>query len=550
MRGISINSSQPHSPLFATEKLTVEGGAFDLGARSIAFDRIAMSEGRFDAGLDGDGKINWLQLFQPKKAADESMKSEPAPDVVPAWKFLVNSFEVEKFSSKFSDLTTHSPKPIFGLQDLNARLTEVGGKSPVGFTVGFQGELGGVAAASGTIYPAIPSVQADVNVSGMVLTSLQPYIDSVAALQLQSASVSGRGQLSYGTPKNAQEMAYTGSLSLDNLRLIESASQIPYLSWDAAQLPEFKLTLQPNRLDAREIKISGPAGKLIIGEDGNPNLAGILKSRPDNTESKSFPQPAPEIAGAKERNEAFAYNISRVEVKNAEMVFEDLSLRPGFMTRIHDLEGTVTGLSSEHDAQAKIRMDGAVDRYGIAKISGAIRPSDFQRSSGDLIGGESANLDLLEFDPGSAGLLPPEQEKLLKLADALQSRPQLKLVVQGRYSPEIDGLECKERSVRGIVAARPGEEPDSNDAPEPLDFTDSDTQNTLEKVDEERFGKASLDELEQGDCLLQLAENRAQAIVAYLEDEAQIPKDHVSIKAPAPLPGDERPSVSLTLEVY
>ena len=63
------------------------------------------------------------------------------------------------------------------------------------------------------------------------------------------------------------------------------------------------------------------------------------------------------------------------------MIFADLSLRPQFMTRIHDLKGTITGLSSAKDAQARFKMDGRVDRYGMAKINGVIRPNDFGRSS-------------------------------------------------------------------------------------------------------------------------------------------------------------------------
>jgi hypothetical protein len=120
------------------------------------------------------------------------------------------------------------------------------------------------------------------------------------------------------------------------------------------------------------------------------------------------------------------------------------------------------------------------------------------RALGGLLGGGEEKFDAVAFDPGSADLLPPEKEKLLKLVDALKSRPQLKLVVQGRYSPEIDGLELKERSIRRIIATRLGTKLGPNDNPEPLDFTDSSTQKNLEKLSAERFGKEALHELEKG----------------------------------------------------
>ena len=422
-----------------------------------------------------------------------------------------------------------------------------------------------------------------------------PISNRIVTLQLQSAALAAQGRLRYGIPGDAQQVAYEGSFSLNNLRLADAKSpKKPYLSWDAVQLPKFKLTLQPNRLDAQEINISKPVGELIIEEDKTLNLVKVLKNRPPD---KKPPPPAklppakpatakpnkqaPKKAGPAKESDTFPYHIAKVRVEKGNMVFADLSLRPQFMTRIHDLKGTVTGLSSLPDAQAKVQMDGQVDQYGTAKISGVIRPNDFGRSSdiemvfrnlemknlspysgkfagrliksgkfsadlkyklheykmtgdnkividnltlgeqvdnpestnlpldlaiallkdsngridiglpvtgdlndpqfsigplvwqvftnlitkavtspfralGSLLGGESENFDALEFDPGSAELPPPEKEKLLKLAEALKSRPQLKLVIQGRYSPEVDGLEFKERSIRRMVAIRLG----------------------------------------------------------------------------------------------
>ncbi len=744
LRGASVHSSQEREPLFAAEMLTAEGGLCNLDTHSLSFTRIAMSKGRLDAGRDAAGNLNWQQLLQVKGSVEKPAATKPSSDAGSAWGVLVKSFEVEGFSAKFSDLTTRSDKPVLSLQNFKARLADVDGKSPMGFNVGFQLEQGGAATVSGTVKPSVPSVEAEVNVSGMVLTSLQPYLEPFVTLKLQSASVAAQGRLRYGVPGDAQKVLYEGNFSLNNLRLADASSpKKPYLSWDAVQLPKFKLTLQPNRLDAQEIRIVKPVGEFIIGEDKTLNLAKVLKNSPSSnktpTAAKSAAKPVTTKAGQKKDHDAFPYRIAKVQVEKGNVVFADLSLRPKFMTRIHDLKGTVTDLSSTQDAQAKIQMDGQVDQYGTAKINGVIRPHDFGRASdielifrnlemknlspysgkfagrliksgkfsadlqyklqdykmvgenkividnlslgdqvdnpgatnlpldlaiallkdangridiglpvtgdlndphfsigslvwkmltnlitkaisapfralGNLLGGGEEKFDALVFDPGSADLLAPEKEKLLKLVDALKSRPQLKLVVQGRYSPEVDGMEFKERSIRRSVGTRLGTKLGPNDNPEPLSFTDSSTQNALEKLFAERFGKESLHELEKGieagtvtprtpvrqqqhkekeagmfakmaegmklykvipggkspeqavlwagelytrlvegekvtdKTFLQLAENRAQSIVTYLDSEAQIPKDRVRIKAPEPLAGNEQPSVTLSLD--
>ena len=60
--------------------------------------------------------------------------------------------------------------------------------------------------------------------AGLVLTSLQPYLEPYVTLQLQSAAASAQGRLRYGIPGEAQKAAYEGNFSLNNLRLADSES--------------------------------------------------------------------------------------------------------------------------------------------------------------------------------------------------------------------------------------------------------------------------------------------------------------------------------------
>jgi hypothetical protein len=119
------------------------------------------------------------------------------------------------------------------------------------------------------------------------------------------------------------------------------------------------------------------------------------------------------------------------------------------------------------------------------------------KALGGLFGGGEDRIELVEFEPGKAELLPPEKEKLKKVSEVLQKRPQLKLAVQGRYNPEADGLELRQRRVHHAVAARSGEALSDLEAPPPLDFSDSKTRKALEKIYEERFGSAQLDQVDQ-----------------------------------------------------
>jgi hypothetical protein len=72
----------------------------------------------------------------------------------------------------------------------------------------------------------------------------------------------------------------------------------------------------------------------------------------------------------------FKFDIEKIKIENSEMYFSDFSLPLKFASKIHDLNGEVTGFSSENPLGAEIKMEGSVDEYGSAKINGKVDPFD------------------------------------------------------------------------------------------------------------------------------------------------------------------------------
>lgn len=618
LREIHLGDATSAEPLFRTGKLAVEGGECDLGARSVVVPRIALSEGHVDVSRDKEGRINWMQLFAPGTAVEQKPTS-PAPSHSKAsWKVLVKSLEMDGFRSKISDLMNQPDKPLFGVQGFKAKVSDLDLVSPLGFAVDFQLEQGGSVSLSGKVDPKAPTVEAQINVADLTLTPLQPYLQPFVTLVMRSAAVSTQGKLTYAVPGSGANLAYDGSFKLNKLKLTEPDSDQTYLGLGAMQIPRFKLTLEPNRFEAGEVKLSGLVGELIIAEDKTVNLTRVIKKQDGGDKPPAAPQQK-----AKGGEEGFPFRIGKIQVEDGNVLFADLSLTPKFNARIHELRGFVTGLSSARDSRARIQLDGRVDRFGLAKINGVMQIYDFQRSTeidmvfrnvemtslspysgkfagrqiksgrlstdlkyrienrrlvgdnkiivdnlvlgehvdspdavnlpldlaiallkdsegrinlglpvtgdldnpefsigpviwkafvslitravtapfralGSLFGGKGEEFNTIDFEPGSAEIPPPEREKLQKLAGGLQKRPELKLIVQGRYSPEADGTELKDLSVRRTVAKRLGADLKPEEDPGPLDLTDSRTRKMLEELFKERFGEKALGELDEG----------------------------------------------------
>lgn len=120
------------------------------------------------------------------------------------------------------------------------------------------------------------------------------------------------------------------------------------------------------------------------------------------------------------------------------------------------------------------------------------------RALGSLFGGKAEKFNVVTFEPGKAELLPPEKEKLKKLADVLLKRPHLQLVAQGQYNAEEDGLIFKQHSVFNAVETITKGKAQDEEEPGSLDLEDSKNRRALEKIFEDRFGATALAELDRG----------------------------------------------------
>ncbi|ROZ76240.1 DUF748 domain-containing protein [Ramlibacter sp. WS9] len=135
---------------------------------------------------------------------------------------------------------------------------------------------------------------------------------------------------------------------------------------------------------------------------------------------------------------------------------------------------------------------GAIVWKAIGNVLAKIVTSPF-RALGGLLGVSGDKLESIDFDAGSAKLLPPEREKLKQMAQILAKRAQLKLAVPGHYSETADGAALRMRAVRLEVAKRAGLKLEAGEEPGPIDVNDRAVRKAMRELYAERFGDAELD---------------------------------------------------------
>ncbi len=357
--------------------LSFEDIRVNLAAHQATLGRIAFKDGRVRLAKDDHGRIDIIEALQavlpPAQSAPVKKGKPVSTPAETGWHYRVEKLELAGFNTVFRDESV-KPAAELAFDDLVLSLEGVSEdlKKAVPLRTSFRVRGGGSFEAEGKVVPAGPTADIRLKLTELSLTPAQPYLSTAARLKLVRGRLSTEGRVTY----DAKGAGYHGSFALRDLLLNEADTGNLFLSWKSLGSREFEVT--PAKLDIGELTISGLDTKLIIYKDKSVSIKNILRQPAADAAPVA---PAPPVPPKEvEPTPPFLVNIDRLRVNGSEMDFADFSLALPFGTRIHDLHGIITGLSSRPGAPGQLELDGQVDDYGLARAVGQIdllNPTDF-----------------------------------------------------------------------------------------------------------------------------------------------------------------------------
>ena len=585
-----------------------------LAENRLAIEAVELGGAKTSVALDKHKTLNWAAILKPASGAPAAATAKAETATASPMDVQLARLSLDGLEVGIVDQSPDAPvrldvaRGFVTLQDLSLDMNKA-----VPLQAGFALRQGGRFEASGTVVPGKTSGRLDLKLAGLSLQPFAPYVNQVARLNLHSGVASSRGRLTFAQAKSGMKLDFDGGFAVDDLAITEEETEEAFLGWKKLSSDSLELRLNPDRLHMNELVALNPFGKVIIFEDKSINLQRILRTpaQAPPAAAPAKPQPAPQPTA---QPAAFPLAVERLRIVGANAEFADLSLTPQFGTRMHDLGGVVTGLSTDPATLALVELDGKVDEFGSARVRGSIQPfraTDFTdlkltfrnlemtnmtpysgkfagrridsgklsvdleykikqrqlagdnkfvinklklgervdspdamklpldlaialledsegiidldlpvtgslddpqfsygkiiwkavvnvltklvtapfRALGSLLGISSDKLEAVEFDFGTATLLPPEQEKLKAVGQALAKRPQLALSIAPAYEVKGDTRAIQELWIRRDVAQRMGLKIEPGNEPGPVDTTNPRAQKALEELYGERFGK-------------------------------------------------------------
>ena len=190
---------------------------------------------------------------------------------------------------------------------------------------------------------------------------------------------------------------FAGDLHISDLVVLEKDQKYPLILWKMADIRQFEYKslkskqASTNSLLIDDLIIDSPTLQFEINEEGFSNFRRLF--------AKPASEQKAELIDTTKSNAPSIFNldIRSTSLKNGEVFFSDLAMRPHFKVDIKKFNATLLGVSNTPGRFATVAMDGVVAGSGSMRAKGQASFDDPRRNHDILM--TFRNLPLSAFNP-------------------------------------------------------------------------------------------------------------------------------------------------------
>lgn len=227
-----------------------------------------------------------------------------------------------------------------------------------------------------------------IRVKELDISLADPYIEPSTYASLRRGNLSLFADYDYKPAKTEMR----GKVALHDWVVNDSRDNTVLLGWDKIGVTPFVYAYPDNRLKINQLAIDGFYTNAHIDPKKILNYSTLTKTaaKESNTTKKAV-------------GNSFGLDIVKLLLRGSSATFSDMSLPLPFKTYIHDLEGSVLGISTTKDVTTFVKLRGGVDQYGLAKIDGSLNTKDPKKFTDVKVAFD--NLELKGYTPYSLEFL-------------------------------------------------------------------------------------------------------------------------------------------------
>jgi hypothetical protein len=411
------------TPWINLSELDVNDTKVVLNDRTAVVGEVLLRHPIMQVWREADGTLN-LQQLAGVSAAASAPPAREAPTATAtastsatasqAWKVSLTKLSVEGADIAAED---RSVKPALKLQvaplNLTVQHASSEGTQPLSYDLETGIGDGGKLHTAGSVTLTPLAAQVSIDLKGLDLSVLQPYIAQQADAVLYHGVASSELKIDYAEKpaKGQPQLKVSGAAEVAALATRDSITNADFVTWSALGASGVKYQMNPSSLDIGHVYAKGLYSRVIIAPNGTINIKDVMQT--PGAPPPAPPAQAPEMkhktlrsasgksapAPSASSGPTMPMRIRRIDIEDSTADFTDHSIEPNFNAAITALHGSVVGLSSAPTARAKITLDGSVGDYAPVQIRGEINP--FLATGYTDLSMSFHNMELTSFNPYS-----------------------------------------------------------------------------------------------------------------------------------------------------
>lgn len=378
---IQVIRQREGSVSFGLQGFGIEGVKVDRADKFAQVEKVSFSQPTAVLSRLKDGSIDWAKFAyaSPPKAKEE-------PSI--AWKYHLDEIALNGGKIVLNDEVPRR-RTALNFDQLNLNVRDVSSDPKVKNEITFSTRLNqkGSLAAEGDLIRLPLQSNGTFTIAGIDLSVMDPYLEGGTYASLRRGNLSVAGSYAYTPAKTNVK----GKVGLNDWVVNDSRDDSVLLGWQSIGATPFVYSYPDNRLKINQLAIDGLYTNALIDSKKVLNYSTLSKKSPiESNATKSSGNP-------------FGLDIVKLVLRESSASFSDLSLPLPFKSYIHDLEGSVLGISTTKDVTTFVKLRGGVDQYGLAKIGGSLNTKDPKKFTDIKVAFD--NLELKHYTPYSLQFL-------------------------------------------------------------------------------------------------------------------------------------------------
>ncbi|MGZ4974038.1 MAG: DUF748 domain-containing protein, partial [Limisphaerales bacterium] len=388
-------------------QLSVVGASADAWHRTGEVNSVLVRDARFILRRGKNEAVNLLEIAKPV----ENATNAPGgilfllQSVTNAFAMLLNStnaasaivhdITVTNCGLHLEDLANARPAHLDLDQiSLNAKeLSNISGKDMTA-DLSVRWETNGTVHASVNAGLTPPHAEVKLAIDNLALRPLDPYLEPHVNVYIMRSKVGMDGTIHLVRTNDAlPEVTFQGDVRLNDFSTVDGMIGEDFVKWSSLRVSGINANLNPPVVTIKGISVDDAYARLLIETNHTINILTALHLGTTNT--NAAPVVAKEAPSTKkhgkkqmtmfsdaERSLTNAtavslpakISIGSIVFSNANLQFTDRSIQPPVNAAIGQVDGAISGISTDDLQRADIRLTGKVDNTAPVEITGKLNP--------------------------------------------------------------------------------------------------------------------------------------------------------------------------------